>query len=102
MPPTGAAWTVAAGRYSATAAAGSTSITTLDLGPDLEASSYIELTATFKVTTAGAIGGVVFDYYAANDFKFVALDIAGQRVVIGHWSPRQGYVVDTSSARRSR
>ena len=46
--------------------------------------------------TAGAIGGVVFDYYGPNDFKFVALDVANQRVMIGHWSPRQGYVVDTA------
>jgi hypothetical protein len=48
-------------------------------------------------TTATA--GIAFDAYAPNDFKLVALDVAGQRVVIGHVDPRRGYVIDASASR---
>ena len=95
-PTSGAVWTASAttGRYTATAPAGSVSLATMDLGVKLDASSYIELTGTLRLTTAGAVGGLVFDYYAANDFKFVALDPSGSRIIVGHWEPRRGYVVD--------
>ncbi len=90
VPSVGAPWTIAAGSYSAVASVGATSITTLDFGVNLEASSYIELTATVKIKTAGAIGGVVFDYYGPNDFKFVALDVANQRVIDRALGPAPG------------
>ena len=43
--------------------------------------------------------GIAFDAYAANDYKFAALDVAGQRVLIGHVDPRRGFVIDASVAR---
>ena len=39
--------------------------------------STVEVDATLNTT---GIGGIAFDVYAANDFKFAALDVAGQRV----------------------
>ena len=89
-------WTVGAGRYSSTAGAGVTSIDTLDLGASIQSTSYLEIQTT--VSTNG-IGGVVFDEYASNDFKFVALDIPNQKVLVGHVDPRRGWVIDSSVSR---
>jgi hypothetical protein len=54
------------------------------------------LNATLKTN---AIGGIVFDGGAANRYKFVALDVATQSVIIGHVEPGRGWVVDTSVSR---
>ena len=89
-------WTLSGGRYASTAAAGANAFATVDLGRQLASTSYLEVQSTLRAT---AIGGVVFDHYADNDFKFAALDVAGQRVVVGHVDPRRGYVVDASIAR---
>ena len=48
---------------------------------------------------ATAIGGIVFDRYDTDDFKFAALDVAGQQRVIGHVSPAAAGVIDVSVAR---
>jgi hypothetical protein len=90
----GAPWTVAGGRYAATAATGTTSLQLVDLGVDhLQASSYLELQATLRTT---GIGGMAFDGVGPEHYKFVALDVAGQRVILGHYQARRGWVVDTS------
>jgi hypothetical protein len=96
--PQAGAWSMAAGRYASTPAAGANALSLLDLGlgHGLETSSYVELEATVRTS---ALAGIAFDAYAANDFKFAALDIAGQRVVIGHVDPRRGFVVDTEAPR---
>jgi len=88
-------WTTTGGRYASTAAAAVTSIDTLDLGVGhgLDPASHLELLATLKTN---ATGGLLFDEYATNDFKFVALDVAAQKVLVGHMEPRRGWVVDTS------
>src|SRR5262249_14905145 len=49
--------------------------------------------------TTGTTGGILFDQYAANDYKFAALDFQGQKVIIGHVDPRHGWVVDASFAK---
>jgi hypothetical protein len=89
-------WTVSGGRYASTAAAGTTTLAAINLGAAIAATSYAELQATLR--TSG-IGGVIFDAYAPNDFKFVALDIASQKVLVGHVDPRRGWVVDTAVSR---
>jgi len=88
-------WTAAGGRYASTAASGVTAIDCYDygLGHGLQPTSYVEVQATLKT---GGIGGIVFDEYATNDFKFVALDVAAQKVVVGHVEPRRGWVIDQS------
>jgi hypothetical protein len=88
-------WTVAGGSYSAAPAAGGTVYSTVDLGHGLQFDSYLELSA--RVSTS-AIGGIFFDSYSATDFKFAAIDMSG-RVVLGHYDPRRGYVVDSSIAK---
>ncbi|HEX5104654.1 MAG TPA: hypothetical protein VFV87_12625, partial [Pirellulaceae bacterium] len=93
-------WTATDGRYSSTTSAGQTHIDTLDFGiGHFQTTSYLELQSTFQVSTANGIGGLVFDEYAPNDFKFVALDIASQKVLVGHFEPRRGWVVDASIAK---
>jgi hypothetical protein len=49
--------------------------------PTFDALTYVELESTFR-----AVGttGFMFDWYSASDYKFVALDVAGQRVIVGH------------------
>ena len=90
-------WTIADGRYDGTPVSGARAVDTVDLGlgHGLDTQSYLELQTTLR---AGVTGGIVFDHYAANDFKFAALDVAGQRVLIGHVDPRRGWVVDASVA----
>lgn len=43
------------------------------------------------------IGGVVFDRYDVDDYKFVALDVPNQRVIIGHRAPTAPAVAGWSS-----
>jgi hypothetical protein len=79
-------WTVTSGgRYVSTAAAGTTNLDTLNLGARLQPTSYAEFSATLSTT---GIGGITFDEYTTSDFKYVALDVAAQKVEIGHVAPR--------------
>ncbi len=52
--------------------------------------------ATLRST---AVGGLIFDEYAPDRLKFVALDITTQRVLIGHIEPNNAWVIDASIAR---
>ncbi len=92
-------WAVSAdARYTGTPAAGedlAVNAVDLGLGRGLAFASYLELRAT--LSTHG-IGGLVFDQYAADDFKFVALDVVAGRVLIGHHTPKQGWEIDTWAA----
>jgi hypothetical protein len=85
-------WAVGSGRYGATGSA----ISTLDLGASIDATSYGEIEGTLSTT---GMGGLVFDAYATNDYKFAALDLAGQRVVVGHVDPKRGWVIDAAFAK---
>jgi Ca2+-binding RTX toxin-like protein len=86
--------------YVGTPASGATSVATKDadlgIGRGLTSDSYLELSTTARTTTTA---GMIFDQYAADDFKFVAIDIASQRVLVGHVDPRRGWIVETSIAR---
>jgi hypothetical protein len=73
---------------------GSASLRTVDLGfGHLQATSYLELQATLGTT---GTGGIVFDENATNHYKCVVLDVASQEVLVGHFDPGRGWVVDTS------
>jgi hypothetical protein len=90
----GSVWTATAGVYTGTAPTGITSFQTVDLGVgSLDPISYLEIQATVKTN---GIGGIIFDENSATHYKYVALDIASQRVLIGHYEPSKGWVVDTS------
>ena len=90
-------WPPTAG-YTATAPAGQVATRTLDLGlrQGIAPNAWVEVTATLRTT---GVGGIVFDRYSDTDFKFAALDVTGQRVIIGHFEARRGWVVDASVAK---
>jgi hypothetical protein len=91
--------------YVGTPAAGTTSIATKDadlgLTKGLSSDSYLELSTTVRTGTTSLVGtaGMIFDQYASDDFKFVAIDLASQRVLVGHADPRRGWTVETAIAR---
>jgi hypothetical protein len=93
--PTNGVWTQSGGRLSSIAAANAYTVDTVDLGVTINPISATTVDATLNTT---GIGGIAFDAYAVNDFKFAALDIAGQRIVVGHVDPTRGWVVETSYA----
>jgi len=98
LHPAGSAgtWTVSGGRYQGIAGSGQTGLSIADLGTSLHADSYLELEA--KVRT-NSIGGIVFDYYDTDQFKFVVLDVVNDKILIGHVDPRGGWKVDQSFAK---
>ncbi|HEX5591393.1 MAG TPA: Calx-beta domain-containing protein [Candidatus Limnocylindrales bacterium] len=92
-------WSVGAGRFAGTSVGSAAAVSLVDygiVGAGLQTFSYVELSATVRTA---AIGGIVFDGYGTNDARFAALDIAGQRILIGHLDPRRGFVIDASVAR---
>jgi hypothetical protein len=89
--------TPADGRYVGTPAAGATTaIVGIDLGAHLQPDSYVEFTSQVKTAQ---MAGLVFDQYALNDFKFVAIDVVGQRVVVGHQDPTRGFIIEQVTAK---
>jgi hypothetical protein len=87
--PQAGTWTTTAdGRYQGTADAAGRAIALIGVVPPgestvkaFDAMSYVELEGRFR---AIGVTGFVFDWYTASDHKFVAIDVAGQRVIIGH------------------
>ncbi len=93
-------WDTDAGRLAGTPGSTGTAIALVGYAADgtgtadgvrLDPSSYLEVEA---VLAAHNFSGMVFDYYSNTDFKFVALDVPGNRIVIGHVSARSGWVID--------
>ena len=68
----------------------------MDLGKRINVNNYLELTA--RLSTTG-VAGIVFDHYGATDYKFVALDVPGQRLLIGHAHGSGTWVVDFATPR---
>jgi hypothetical protein len=56
----------------------------------------LELQTTVRANTTG---GLVYDEYATDRFKFVALDVTAGKVLVGHVDPQRGWVTDTSVTR---
>ncbi len=90
-------WSVSGGRASGTAPTGGIAYddVALGLGRGLQSDAYLEISATLRASTGGS-GGIIFDQYSATDYKYVALDVASGKIVIGHSSPRGGATVDVS------
>ncbi|MBI4292469.1 MAG: LEPR-XLL domain-containing protein [Betaproteobacteria bacterium] len=88
-------WQVVNGRYEGTVVGGQTAYSLVDLGIDrgLETNAILELSGKLNVTGAG---GFIFDRYADNDYKFVNMDAAADKVTIGHVSPQGGLKIDAS------
>jgi len=89
-------WTVQGGRYTGSPAAGGVAMSLFDLGVGgLHTSSYLEFSAMVNTQTRA---GLIFDRYSATDFKFAAIDAAGDKVIIGHYTAR-GWVEDATVAK---
>jgi len=87
-------WHVAGGRFMGTPAAPTNSgYATINLATSIAPASYVELETVLRTTNTG---GLFFDGYSDNSYKFVALDVAAQKVLIGHWESRRGFVIDAS------
>ncbi len=95
--PTSGTWTSVSAGYTGSGA-GTPAVVAAKLGDvsRLSSTSWVEITA--KLATSG-LAGVAFDSYGAGDFKFAALDVPNQRVVLGHVNPRTGWVTDASVAK---
>jgi hypothetical protein len=95
--PSGA-WQVAGGRYDGVPAAGSdraVSLATLPDGKSLAVSSLLAIETTLR--TAGT-GGIVFDYYTPDDFKYVAVNAVTNQVILGHHT-KKGWFADAVASR---
>ncbi|HEX7167002.1 MAG TPA: Calx-beta domain-containing protein [Acidimicrobiales bacterium] len=87
----GGGWSNSAGNYMGTpGAAPAIATTTLGVAPG----AVLILETSVRTT---AIAGIVFDLYADNRFKFVMLDVATGRVVIGHRTS-DGWFEDASAS----
>ena len=86
-------WDVANGRYATTPGAGA-AYSLLDLGVDqLSVAALLDMNA--NVRTDGR-AGFIFDEYSADNFKFAAIDANSDKVIIGHYTKRDGWVIDAS------
>jgi len=92
-------WTVATGRYAASATNGSTAVSLAKLGgvERIDANSLLELGAVLGTSSRA---GLVFDWYGDTDFKYAAIDVATRQVMIGH-RIGNNWVVDAAVTRTS-
>jgi hypothetical protein len=83
-------WSISAGRYEGTPATTgifADSLTSIEIG-----STYLlRFDATLRTDRTG---GIIFDRYADNDFKFAAISSLTNQVMIGHYTERHGWTVD--------
>src|SRR4029079_13141948 len=70
----------------------------IDTGRRVASTSWVATTSTLTLGASTSFAGVMYDAYTANDYKLVALDMVGQRVVFGHMDSRRGWTVDLSVA----
>lgn len=96
LSPLAGTWKVAEGRLLGTPATGA--IAVAGNGIAVDANSVLQLDAKLSLGTAASVGGLVFDRYSDTDFKFVAVSAATKQILIGHYSERSGWVVDSAVA----
>jgi hypothetical protein len=89
-------WQIADGRYAGSPAAGddvAQALVDLGLEQGLRPTSILELEASF---TTRELGGILFDRYGPEDFKFAALLPESDQVVVGHHTARAGWAIDAA------
>jgi hypothetical protein len=87
-------WQIASSRYAGTPTADddrAVSLVDLGLSNGLQVASILQLNVTLN--TDGE-GGVVFDYYGPDNFKFAVISTARNQIVIGHYTSKTGWVHD--------
>jgi Ca2+-binding RTX toxin-like protein len=100
-------WQVAGGDLTGTPSAGSNRAidivnlaSVLGLTPEtfnLDTTSVLYIQSTFS-SAATASGGIVFDFYNAGYYKFAVLDVAADKIVLGHVSDKRGWTVDATAS----
>jgi hypothetical protein len=96
--PAAGTWALGGAGYQGTPASGAVAFTPVQMFGGvsrLTATDWLEVTTTVATS---ATAGLAFDEYAVDDFKFAVLDVAAQRVSLGHLTARGGWVIDTSVA----
>lgn len=71
---------------------GTPTVALAEIDQPLDANSFLELTTTVQLGVDG-IAGLVYDFYSADEYKFILLDVVSQRVVFGHVTDG-GWVID--------
>ena len=92
--PADGIWNVNGDRYEVMDALNNeAAISLIDLGLDhgLDVSCILVLDAILNTQTTG---GVIFDYYDLDDFKFAAISAENNQVIIGHFTARRGWSYD--------
>ncbi len=92
--PADGIWNANSSRYEGMLAVGGNraiSLIDLGLGHGLEVASILIFEATLNVQTTG---GLVFDYYGADSFKFAAISAESNQVIIGHFTAKRGWSID--------
>ena len=64
----------------------------------LGANALLTIDTTLRIGANGGSGGVIFDYYDQNDFKFVSVVAGTNQIVIGHHI-KNSWVVDAVVAK---
>lgn len=84
-------WSVQGGELVGTAT-GELAVATLPL----QVATYSRIWLETQVSTT-ASGGLVFDYYSENEFKFVQIDQTNQQLIVGHVT-KKGVEIDASTS----
>lgn len=84
-------WAVSANQYLASDVDGNAALSTYSL--EVATNSFLGASAT--LATDG-ISGLIFDSYGAGEYKFAALSVAEDQVIIGHYTERSGLQYDTA------
>jgi Ca2+-binding RTX toxin-like protein len=71
------------------------SLVDLGLSNNLEVTSFLGLETTLNTDS---IGGLVFDYYKPDHFKYAAIDAVADTAIIGHYTEKSGWVTDATFA----
>ena len=86
-----AVWSMNGGRYGVTAGEIATT-SMIDLGPaHLNFNSYLEMSTVVQTQDRA---GFIFERYGEESFKFVIIDAKNQKLVIGHYTLKSGWVED--------
>ncbi|MCB9929003.1 MAG: hypothetical protein H6844_06280 [Alphaproteobacteria bacterium] len=88
-------WAELGGVLGGTANGGTPAVQFVELGATLAANSHLELQVD---VVANGQAGLIFDSYDDQNYKFVVLDAATNRLVIGHSTTEHGIVQDFSVA----
>jgi hypothetical protein len=99
--PAAGTWTIGSGSISGTAPTNGVAIVNIDLGLalgmnpgtfTLQKDASLDVSAVFKQTWQQA--GIVYDMHGTGSFKFAALLVDTQQLVLGHYTTAGGWVYD--------